>query len=91
VVEHRDYGIHSTFGLAGSALTAMAPGGLFTDNAVVGPAAYWLTWPGGNFEIDANVADQFDSRYGIKPGSPLGVLPTSDATAVGANPSLLPQ
>jgi hypothetical protein len=91
VVEHRDYGIHSTFGLAGSALTAMAPGGLFTDNAVVGPAAYWLTWPGGNFEVDANVADQFDSRYAIKPGSPLGVLPTSDATAVGANPSLLPQ
>jgi hypothetical protein len=91
VVEHRDYGIHSTAGLAVDALNAMAPGSLFTDNAITGPHAYWLVWPLGNFEADVNVADQFDARYAIKPGSPLAGLPTSDASPVGADPSLLPQ
>ena len=91
VVEHKDYGIHSTSGLAIDALNAMAPGSLFVDNAIIGPHAYWLVWPVGNFEVDVNVADQFDSRYAIKSGSPLAGLPTSDASPVGADPSLLPQ
>jgi len=91
VVEHRDYGVHSTSGLAADALAVMAPGGRFSDNALTGPDAYWLKWPNGNFTVDVNVSDQFDARYAIKPGSPLAGLSTSDAVPVGADPSVLPQ
>ena len=91
VVEHRDYGIHSSSGLAVDALNAMAPGYVFVNNAIVGPAAYWLTWPAGNFDVDVAVADQFDSQFAIKVGSPLQGLPTSDGAPVGANPSVLPR
>jgi hypothetical protein len=90
VVEHKDYGIHSSVGLAIDALNAMAPGSLFTDNAIIGPDVYWLTWPNGNFEVDVNVNDQFDASYAIKAGSALAGLATSDSKPVGADPSLLP-
>ena len=56
-----------------------------------GSPAYWLTWPAGNFAVDLAVADQFDSQFAIKAGSPLQALPTSDGAPVGADPSLLPR
>ena len=89
VVEQREYGVHSIAGLAADALAAVAPGSVFVDNAVIGPDLN-LKWPVGNFRIDFNVADQFDSQYAIKPGSPLAGLLTSDGAAVGADPSVLP-
>jgi len=91
VVEHKDYGIHSYMGLAIDALNGMAPGYVFLDNAIVGPPAYWLSWPAGTFTVDVSVANQFDSQYTIKTGSPLLTLPTSDGVLVGANPSVLPR
>jgi hypothetical protein len=91
IAEHRDYGIHSPMGLAIDALSAMAPGYVFANNAIVGTPAYWLTWPTGNFQVDVAVADQFDSRYAIKAGSPLLTLATSDGATVGADASMLPQ
>ena len=90
VVEQREYGIHSISGLAIDALTTTAPGAVFVDNAVIGPDIYYLKYPSGNFRLDLNVADQFDSTYAIKPGSPLAGLPTTDGTAVGADPSQVP-
>ena len=90
VVDQREYGIHSISGLAIDALTTTAPGAVFADNAIIGPDIYYLKYPSGNFRLDLTVADQFDSTYAIKPGSPLAGLPTTDGAAVGADPSQVP-
>jgi hypothetical protein len=90
VVEHRDYGIASPYGTGLPSLNGLAPGYVFRDNAILGPPADWITWPAGNFLLDAPIA-QFDASYAIKVGSPLLGLKTSDGSTVGADPAKLPQ
>lgn len=86
IAEHRDYGVFSSDGLAAAALVVHAPGGVFKDNAIVGPAADWLTWPAGNFTADVPIASQFDANGALLASSPLASLMTSDGVKVGAVP-----
>lgn len=83
IVEQREYGIHSESGLAVDALTVMAPGAVFLNNAILGAQVYYIRWPMGNFPLDVSLSDQFDASWHPLAGSVLGMVQTSDGQRLG--------
>lgn len=88
VVQERAYGLFAGGGAMGAAaLAQLAPGAVFTDNAIHDDPARKITYPSGNFLLPsaAVYAEQFDADFGVRAGSALAALQTSDGARLGAD------